>query len=109
MIFPKGCPDLFRNIACGAARTHRARQHRICNRRPGVFRPSLYADNMSPLISPPSGASSKEFVDRGSLLLTRLLIDGFDKIVIELAHKRIEPSPIFPQRLKDHGAPVSSD
>src|ERR1700738_2778698 len=64
-------------------------------------------DRLPVLHGRPDSASAEGFVERGPLLLLGCLVGRFYKVVVELAHKGIEPAPFLCDRLKDHGASVT--
>src|SRR5712691_718046 len=54
-------------------------------------------------------ASAEQFVERGALLLLRLLLNGPSKIFVELAGNCIEPAPIIGDRLENDGVPMTTN
>jgi len=56
-----------------------------------------------------SYALLKQFVERRTHPLSRFLINGSNKIVVQFAGNRVKPSPVFGYRLKDNGAAVPAN
>src|SRR5205823_4571671 len=56
-----------------------------------------------------SSALPEQLIERRAPLLPRLLVDRFDKVLVELAYDRVQPAPILRHGLEDDSAAAAPD